>query len=554
MLLLQPRKRYPPQRHPHLQAHPYIHYYKPRTAASGIVVHSVYTALAHGLVLVEDRCLCPLSRFLIQLRKRLRILSKLAWSRKNKLLSQLHRSMTSKFSSSQSDRDSTTTAGGGGGGQQAAPSISSARESRDGAAAGASSSRPRPSTATSRGGGFASDERSTRGDDGVIDYVDEDEECDDNNANESGSDDVKIEDIADAPQSQPTSSPPPRSPPNYSRPRPAHSQSLPQSPERQPPPPPPRQSSASAAKKKKTLPGDPAYVAPIGKIGPIGSIPKLSSSSRSNSEKGGISVSADSRPQLPAFIGSYLKGKPVDEYGDIIDPSTGTILARAGGDLPSIVGRQVSNSQGDILGDEGELLGYVADVEVGKKAAAAAASGAGGPKPMMSLAEVMSRNKAALMVDHEGNILDAQGNVVGKFLDKNNPMHRERQEQEEQKKKGKGKERQKEEDGEDGGIPVPQPQYEEADEDEENGDGQEEEEEEEEQPQQPSREQSRPPRRTEEERRANAAAWRKENPGESPSDIFLDVKSTTEGIQLTIRIPTVFGSNGQQLKPNISFS
>lgn len=515
MLLLQPR-RYPP--HPHPQ-HPYN--YKPRTAASGIVVHSVYTALAHGLVLVEDRCLCPLSRSLVQLGKRL--LSKLAWSRKNKLLSQLHRSMTSKFSSSQSDRDSTTTAGGGGG-QQAAPS--SARQSRDGAAA---SSRPRPSTATSRGG-FASDERSTR-DDGVIDYVDE-EGDEDGSGNGSGSDDVEIEDITDAPQS-----PPPRSPPNYSRPRPSQSHSSPQSPER-PPSPPPRQSSS---KKKKTLPGDPAYVAPIGKIGPIGSIPKLSSPSPSNSEKGGISIPASSRPQIPAFIGSYLKGKTVDEYGDIIDPQTGTILARAGGDLPSIVGRQVSNSQGDILGDDGELLGYVADVEVGKKGALA--EQAAPKQPMMSLAEAMSRNKAALMVDHEGNILDAQGNVVGKFLDKNNPMHRERQEKED-KKKGKGKAREEEEDG---GVPAPQPQYEEADEEENEGP------EEEEQPQR-SREKSRPPRRTEEERRANAAAWRKENPGESPSDIFLDVKSTTEGIQLTIRIPTVFGSNGQQLKPNISFS
>ncbi|KAJ4300619.1 hypothetical protein N0V88_003303 [Collariella sp. IMI 366227] len=44
----------------------------------------------------------------------------------------------------------------------------------------------------------------------------------------------------------------------------------------------------------------------------------------------------------------------------------------------------------------------------------------------------------------------------------------------------------------------------------------------------------------------------KENPSESPSDIFLDVKSTREGIQLTIRIPTVF--NGQQTTPHISFS
>ncbi|KAK3503060.1 hypothetical protein B0T13DRAFT_190005 [Neurospora crassa] len=413
--------------------------------------------------------------------------------------------MTSKFSSP-SDRDSST-----GGGQQAAFSSSSARQSRDGAASHVG--RPRPSTATSRGG-FASEERSTL--DGVTDYVyeeDADKEAEEARHGSNSGSDVEVEDITDAPRS-------PKSTPNINR-----------SPERLPPPPPQHQ--------KKTLPGDPAYVAPIGKIGPIGSIPKTPS--RSNSEKGGISVSPSSRPQLPPYIGSYLKGKTVDEYGDIIDPQTGTILAHAGGDLPSIVGRQVSNDQGDILGDEGELLGYVADVEVGKKTASPEGAA---PKPMMSLADIMSKNNTALMVDHDGNILDAQGNVVGKFLDHNNPVHKERQEKEEkkqeQKGEGKGKEKGRERE-EEGGIPVPQ--CEETDKDEKEGATEEE----------PQREQSRPPRRTEEERRANAAAWRKEKPGESPSDIFLDVKSTTEGIQLTIRIPTVFG-NGQQLKPNISFS
>ena len=36
------------------------------------------------------------------------------------------------------------------------------------------------------------------------------------------------------------------------------------------------------------------------------------------------------------------------------------------------------------------------------------------------------------------------------------------------------------------------------------------------------------------EEKQNAQSWRKEDKGESPSDIFLDVKSTREGIQLTI--------------------
>ncbi|KAK0641513.1 hypothetical protein B0T16DRAFT_515751 [Cercophora newfieldiana] len=170
------------------------------------------------------------------------------------------------------------------------------------------------------------------------------------------------------------------------------------------------------------------------------------------------------RPKLPPFVGSFLRGKTVDESGDIRDDKTGQLLARAGGDLPSIVGRKVSNSQGDILGDDGELLGKRREEEL------------------------------------------------------------EREREKERMERGEGKGAEEEKGGED---PVPQ------------------------QPEQ-EKKQERPPRRTEEERRENAQAWRKENPGESPSDIFLDVKSTTEGIQLTIRIPTVFG--GQQVRPNISFS
>ena len=145
----------------------------------------------------------------------------------------------------------------------------------------------------------------------------------------------------------------------------------------------------------------------------------------------------------------------------------------------------------------------------------------------------MGRATSSLMVDHSGNILDASGNVVGKFHDNNNPLHR-REKEEEKEEEGEKEQSESPDDarhagGEEGGVePTPsQPPP---------GDGQ---------------SQSRP-RRTEDERRQNAEAWRKENPNESPSDIFLDVKSTREGIQITIRIPTVF--NGQQTTPHISFS
>jgi hypothetical protein len=271
--------------------------------------------------------------------------------------------------------------------------------------------------------------------------------------------------------------------------------------------------------KPKTLPGSPAYVSPIPKIGPIPSI----STPKEKEKPIPISPNMPTRPKLPPFVGSFLCGKTVDESGDIRDDKTGQLLARAGGDLPSIVGRKVSNSRGDILGDDGELLGYVADVEIEKKSPAQSPRGKGMPR---SLFEVVGGSKAALMVDGEGNILDGEGNVVGKFHDNNNPvMRRRREEEEERERAGRGETSREGDERPAPRQPVPE--------------GREEREE-------------RPPRRTEEERRENAQAWRKENPGESPSDIFLDVKSTTEGIQLTIRIPTVFG--GQQVRPNISFS
>ncbi|KAK4225391.1 hypothetical protein QBC38DRAFT_511111 [Podospora fimiseda] len=303
----------------------------------------------------------------------------------------------------------------------------------------------------------------------------------------------------------------------------------------------PQPQTQNLPERKKT----PAYVAPIPKIG---SIPKISSS--------GIALSPE-RPKLPPFVGSFLVGKTVDESGDIVDERTGQVLARAGGDLPEIVGRKVSNREGDIFGDNGELLGYVADIEIERKASTSPQSPRVGQQQPRSLFDLMGRNNASLMVDHLGNILNANGEIVGKFHDNNNPLHRKEKEDEAVREKiqqmaaagpsstrkhsTKGVTEEKEpspppksakrqSQSQTHSPPQPPPQ-----------------------PQTQSAEETQPwPRRTEDERRQNAEAWRKENPGESPSDIFLDVKSTTEGIQLTIRIPTVFG--GQHLKPNISFS
>ncbi|KAH6631442.1 hypothetical protein F5144DRAFT_488930 [Chaetomium tenue] len=278
-------------------------------------------------------------------------------------------------------------------------------------------------------------------------------------------------------------------------------------------------------------PKSPAYVAPISRIGSIS--PKVSP---------GIQISATDRPELPSFVGTLLVGKLIDEDGDVIDEETGQVLAHAAGDLPTMVGRRVTNAQGDILGDDGELLGYVADIEWPKDRPRPTA-------PPRSLFDVMGRATSSLMVDHAGNILDASGNVVGTFHDNNNPLHRKEKEEKEARQRTQKKidepsgqeeeDRRQQQPTSQTRTPPPPPQQTE--------------EQAEPQSQSTSGGESQPkPRRTEEERRQNAEAWRKENPNESPSDIFLDVKSTREGIQLTIRIPTVF--NGQQTTPHISFS
>jgi hypothetical protein len=234
---------------------------------------------------------------------------------------------------------------------------------------------------------------------------------------------------------------------------------------------------------------EPAYVAPIGKISKIGKIPSLSPVA--SPPKDTIpppppaveGISSYGRPTLPRFLTARLVGKTIDEYGDVCEGDD--VLGRVAGDLPDMVGRVVSNENGDVLGDDGELLGYVEHVttdaerramqEARKRREAAAAA--------QPLDEFTGGGSHAFRVDADGNILDGQGNVVGKMNKK---------ETDQEKKE-----------------PGPPP--------------------------------------------VNAESHRKE--GESPSDIFLDVKSTTEGIQLTIRIPTVFPNTGQPPKmPNISFT
>lgn len=281
--------------------------------------------------------------------------------------------------------------------------------------------------------------------------------------------------------------------------------------------------------RKKTPQDSPAYVAPIGKIPKIPSVQPL----RSNAQPTPPPEDDTSpSPKIPVhqIQKGHLVGKTIDEFGDVLDDDGG-VLGRVEGDLPSMIGRTISNARGDVLGDDGELLGYVAEVGPGEGQDQSPEQ----QVPTWSLADIMKTMAAAgkapggLRVDPSGNILDPEGNVVGSFHDnisgfgkksgapsENAPQGggaREGRRRPKEQQPGEAPQHQKSE-GKTGSSPQPQPQP----------------------------------------RRENAQSHRKEDPKESPSDIFLDVKSTTEGIQLTIRIPTVFNSGGQPAQPKIVFS
>lgn len=239
---------------------------------------------------------------------------------------------------------------------------------------------------------------------------------------------------------------------------------------------------AQPAKRKIIGPDHPAYVAPIGEFGKIPPIERIHAEPDADEAH---------RMSIHDIDKKHLVGKTIDEYGHIVDEDTGKVLGRVAGDLPSMVGRVVSNEAGDVLDDDGELLGYVAEVEQKP------GPGAG----TMGMDDFMSapRGPGGLRVDQHGNILGPEGNIVGSFYDKIAGF----------------------------GKPAP-PSLSGGD-------------------QQKAEEEPRPPR-------PSAQSHRKEAKGESPSDIFLDVKSTHEGIQLTIRIPTVFPAGGSVGQPQVVFS
>ncbi|RYP86367.1 hypothetical protein DL769_000751 [Monosporascus sp. CRB-8-3] len=195
---------------------------------------------------------------------------------------------------------------------------------------------------------------------------------------------------------------------------------------------------------------DPSVHSASANVSPIPNIPQITPI--------GISPPAN----LPR-LARGLEGEMVDDVGNVVDES-GKVLGHVVGDLPAMVGKRVSKD-GEIYDDNGELIGYVTE----NFTESTNPETPGGPW-------------GGLQIDHDGNILDAAGNVIGRFFQKP---------------------------GEKGGPPL-------------------------------SAAGSQQNPKQEEKPKVNA------HTGGSPSDIFLDVKSTTDGIQLTIRIPTTFGKQQQQ--------
>ncbi|EPE09033.1 lea domain protein [Ophiostoma piceae UAMH 11346] len=214
----------------------------------------------------------------------------------------------------------------------------------------------------------------------------------------------------------------------------------------------------------------PAYIPPMEKIGRISSL---------------------GRPQIAESLLMGLTGKPINEYGDVVaDHDSTCVLGQVAGDLPDMVGRRVTTDKGDVFGDDGSLIGYVKHVGPESDEEENGNEHRGSGEAAQTLESFTQGGSRAFKVDGNGNILDGNGNVVGKMHDNKN-QSQPRGISSGSAEAGKEEASSNQDDGS-------------------------------------------PPKQ-------NAETFRKEN--ESPSDIFLDVKSTREGIQLVIRIPTVFPGN-----------
>ncbi|KAI1772187.1 hypothetical protein F4818DRAFT_178256 [Hypoxylon cercidicola] len=201
---------------------------------------------------------------------------------------------------------------------------------------------------------------------------------------------------------------------------------------------------------------DPSVHSPTSNITPIPKIPKITP------------IGIAPPPDL-LRLAHGLGGNMVDDVGNIVDAS-GEVLGHATGDLPAMVGRKVADN-GEVHGEDGEVVGYVSENFTE-------------PEPT----DLPDNVLGGLKVDHDGNILDSNGNIIGRFNEKA---------------------------GENGALAPFMNRR------------------------KPSN--SRTEGKPQEDKKPKVNA----HTGGSPSDLFLDVKSTTDGIQLTIRIPTTFGRQPQ---------
>jgi Protein of unknown function (DUF3659) len=183
-------------------------------------------------------------------------------------------------------------------------------------------------------------------------------------------------------------------------------------------------------------------------------------------------------PPNLAQLASGLEGKFVDEFGNILDWN-GQVLGRVEGDLPSMIGRSVS-STGEILGMDGEVVGYVAENDTLPPAP---------PEPQ----PIEGHMGGGLKVDHMGNILDGRGNVIGHFNAAPLAPAMLPQAQHEIHEKTSS------DTSQNAAVPT----------------------------------------------RACSCGRGKPSSTPSPSEVYLDVKSTNDGIQLIIKIPTIFNNGGR---------
>ncbi|KAH7028006.1 uncharacterized protein B0I36DRAFT_328431, partial [Microdochium trichocladiopsis] len=214
-----------------------------------------------------------------------------------------------------------------------------------------------------------------------------------------------------------------------------------------------------------------ANVTPIPRIGRISPIQK---------PEGGTTM------KLPD-LASGLEGYAVDDVGNVVNEK-GKVLGYVTGDLPSMVGKKIAQG-GKIYDDNGEVLGHVTENFT--------LAGMDGQNEDEDDEDEDSEDDLTdalngLRVDHDGNILDKKGNIVGRLNQRPAPSSRKRQEQNQEQPSSQAK------DTEPGKEP----------------DG------------------------------------RNKNKGRSPAvpaDICLDVKSTYDGIQIIIKIPTMFDKPPQTI-------